>query len=82
MAPRRLILVLAAGAGLAGCYTEHTENAARAMPFPQAQPAALLGYVKPNPDYPSIGGDILKGTSPEEQAQTRAAADRSLQNGH
>lgn len=82
MARCRLILVLAAGACLAGCYTEHTINAAGHMPIPLAQPAALQSYVTPNPDYPSVGGDVLKGTSPEEQAAARAAADRSLQNGH
>ncbi len=82
MAPRRLIVLLAAGAALTGCYTEHTENAAKAMAQPQAQPAALAGYVTPNPDYPSIGGDVLRGASPQEQAQARAAADKSLQNGH
>ena len=82
MARCRLLLVLATGACLAGCYTEHTENAAGRMPIPQAQPAALQSYVAPNADYPSVGGDVLKGASPDEQAAARAAADRSLQNGH
>ncbi len=82
MSLRRLILVLAGGALLTGCYTERTENAAGIMPIPQAQPAALASYVKANPDYPTIGGDILKGTSPQEQAAVRAAADAALHNGH
>ena len=31
-------------------------------------------FAEPNADYPSTGGDILKGASPAEQARARAAA--------
>ncbi|MHB8529446.1 MAG: hypothetical protein ACYC8V_08040 [Caulobacteraceae bacterium] len=72
------ILLLAVSWGLAGCYSTHTENAALQMPLPHAQAPELLAYVAPDPDYPSIGGDILKGASPLEQAQARAAADRTV----
>ena len=64
---------------LAGCVTRtHVENAALTMPWPKPPAAALLAYAPPNDDYPSIGGDILKGASPAEQAAARAAATRPL----
>ncbi|MDQ2860647.1 MAG: hypothetical protein M3T55_07975 [Pseudomonadota bacterium] len=64
---------------LAGCVTRtHVENAALTMPWPKPPSAELLAYAPPNEDYPSIGGDILKGASPAEQAAARAAATRPL----
>jgi hypothetical protein len=69
--------ILAAGtaailaAGLSGCVGYHQESAALRMVRPQADPE-LAAYAPPNPDYPSVGGDILKGTSPTEAAAYQA----------
>ena len=52
--------------GLGGCVAYHQENAALRMPRPQAEPRELTSYAAANDDYPSVGGDILKGTSPIE----------------
>ena len=64
-------LVLAALAltlGLGGCVATHEENAALRMPRPVAESATLLAYAPNNIEYPSVGGDILKGTAPNEGA--------------
>jgi hypothetical protein len=59
---------------LCACIT-HTrqENAALPQPWPQAPPN-LSAYGPPAPDYPSVGGDILQGSSPADLAAARAAA--------
>ena len=67
----------ALAAVLCGCVTRtHMENAALTMPWPKPPGAALLAYTPPNPDYPTVGGDILKGASPADQAAAREAAAR------
>ncbi len=76
---RRYALAAAAALALAlaasGCVTRtQVESAALAMPWPRP-PAEILGaYAAPSPDYPTVGGDILKGASPADQAKARAAA--------
>ncbi|MEP6968339.1 MAG: hypothetical protein ABI906_09690 [Pseudomonadota bacterium] len=71
----KMLALGALAAALAGCVTRtHQENAALVMPWPHAPQAALLAFAEPNADYPSTGGDILKGASPAEQARARAAA--------
>ncbi len=63
---RSVTIVLAlACAGLGGCVATHTENAALRMPRPSAAPEGLAAYASANPQYPSVGGDILKGTAPQ-----------------
>jgi len=56
----------------------HTQNAALRMPRPDDGARDLAAFAPPDPDYPSVGGDILKGTSPSAtaayQATTGAAA--------
>lgn len=76
----RLIGVFAALAlVLGGCVTGiHREAAAGRMPRPTAPAADLLAYAAPSPDFPSIGGDILRGASPEALAAARAAATKPL----
>ena len=75
MARWRILALGAVAAALAGCVTRtHQENAALTMPWPKAPQPELLAYGRNNPDYPSVGGDILKGTSPADQAAARAAA--------
>ena len=60
---------------LGGCVGHiHTENAALTMPWPAAPAAALTAHAAPNPDYPTVGGDILKGTAPADLEAARAAA--------
>jgi hypothetical protein len=65
-------------AGLAllasGCATRaYHENAALRAMRPQAPAPALSAYVAPRNDFPTIGGDILKGTSPADLEAARLA---------
>jgi hypothetical protein len=53
---------------LAACASYHQEVAALRMPRPAAEPAELAAYAQPNPAYPSVGGNILKGTAPTAAA--------------
>ena len=63
---------------LCACISHTTqENAALPQPWPQPPPN-LTAYGPPAPDYPSVGGDILKGSSPSDLAKARAAAFRPL----
>ena len=50
--------------GLGGCVGYHQEVAALRMPRPIGEARALADYAAADPAYPSVGGDILKGTSP------------------
>jgi len=54
--------------GLGGCVGYHQEVAALRMPRPTGVPAALSAYAAADPAYPTVGGDILKGTSPRSEA--------------
>lgn len=58
--------ILAAGmaiaAGLGGCTHYHQEVAALRMARPAVEPAQLAAYARGEFNYPSVGGDILKGT--------------------
>ena len=59
---------------LCACISHtHQESAALPQPWPQPPPN-LAAYGPPAPDYPSIGGDILKGSTPADLAAARAAA--------
>jgi hypothetical protein len=49
---------------LGGCVGYHQEVAALRMPRPAAEPPELAAYAPPNADYPTVGGNILKGTAP------------------
>ena len=61
---------------LGGCVAYHQEVAVLRMPRPAAEPPELAAYARPNPDYPTVGGDILRGTAP-----TAAAAYDATSNG-
>ena len=63
-----LILAALAPLALGGCVATHQESAALRMPRPVAESASLLAYAPNNIEYPSVGGDILKGTAPNEGA--------------
>lgn len=56
-----LLGVLGSAAALGGCVMAyHQENAGLRMVRPAAQTPALADYTRPNSDYPTVGGDILK----------------------
>jgi len=75
MAWRTVFGVAAVSVLVAGCLAgPRRENAALRMRSPGGPPPRLLIYATPDRDYPSTGGDILKGASPGEQAAERAAA--------
>jgi hypothetical protein len=58
-----------------GCATrDFHENAALRAARPPPPPAEMSAYVAPRDDYPTVGGDILRGTSPADLAAARAAA--------
>jgi hypothetical protein len=75
MKATRVLMALLAALALAGCVA-HTrpENAALRMPWPPESPPALLAYAPRDQDFPSVGGDILKGASPADLEAARAAA--------
>jgi hypothetical protein len=76
MARWTLVSAAAVAMGLSGCVTVHHENAALRMPRPNSTSPELLAYAPPNAEYPSVGGDILKGASPaEHEAQAPAPGD-------
>jgi hypothetical protein len=71
--------ILAAGVafaalGLGGCAHYHQEVAALRMARPAAEPAELSAYARGDPNYPSVGGDILKGTGPTAAAAYEATS--------
>ncbi len=90
MRPRDLVWLWMLPPALAGCVTHtYSESAARRMSWPTAsapdgggadavptssaiRPSAMIGA------YPSVGGDILEGTSPAELAAARAAVSEAL----
>jgi hypothetical protein len=54
--------------GLGGCVSYHQEVAALRMPRPTGEAPALAAYATADRQYPSVGGDILRGTSPRSAA--------------
>jgi len=60
---------------LGGCVAYHQEVAALRMPRPTAEPPELAAYARPNPDYPTVGGNILKGTAPTAAAAYDATSE-------
>ena len=73
---KSVLTVLFGAMALAGCVgPTRWENAAVRVPWPQESPPALTAYAPRDADYPSVGGDILKGASPTDLEAARAAAD-------
>ncbi len=71
--------ILAAGAAFAalnlgGCAHYHQEVAALRMARPAAEPAELTAYAGGDANYPSVGGDILKGAAPRAAAAYEATS--------
>jgi hypothetical protein len=54
--------------GLGGCAGYHQEVAALRMARPTGEARSLAAYAASDRAYPSVGGDILKGTSPRSEA--------------
>jgi hypothetical protein len=67
----------ALAASLGACIS-HTRPENAALPAPWPKPPDLAAYSPPAPDYPSVGGDILEGSSPADLAAARAAAIKPL----
>jgi hypothetical protein len=59
---------------LGGCVHYHQEVAALRMPRPDAAPAALAAYANGVANYPTVGGDILKGAAPRAAAAYEATS--------
>jgi len=61
----------------AGCVTRtHEETAARRSTWPADKVGAQAAAADAN--WPSVKGDILRGTSPEELAKARATVSQPL----
>jgi hypothetical protein len=54
-----------AALGLGGCASYHQEVPALRMARPSGDSPELAAFARSDPDFPSVGGDILKGTSPQ-----------------
>jgi hypothetical protein len=63
-----------AALNLGGCTHYHQEVAALRMARPAAEPVALAAYARGDPNYPSVGGDILKGAAPRSAAAYEATS--------
>jgi hypothetical protein len=62
---RTMVLILAGASSLGACVMPyHEETAALRMARPAAQARSLAEQTAPNPDYPTVGGDILKDQDP------------------
>jgi len=74
---RRLVTLFAAAMSLSGCVAGVRQVASPPRAAQANPPAAsLTAYATPDAVYPTIGGNVLAGTSPEVQAAARAAAIR------
>jgi hypothetical protein len=71
MKPVRIIAILAAAGSLGACVTPHQEDAKLRMPWPAASEQGLVAYAQPNDRYPTVGGDILRGTAPQVLTDSR-----------
>jgi hypothetical protein len=79
MRTRELAAVAVVGLAAAGCVAPtHEENAALRSTWPVDKTGALAAAGRTDADWPSVKGDILKGTSPEELAKARASVSQPL----
>jgi hypothetical protein len=72
---RRLLmaLVVFATLNLGGCIHYHQEVAALRMARPLPDPE-LSAYARPDANYPTVGGDVLKGATPRAAAAYEATS--------
>ncbi|HZZ36108.1 MAG TPA: hypothetical protein VFE03_10310 [Caulobacteraceae bacterium] len=61
----RILAAAALAAPLCACISPHQEDAKLRMPWPAGSEPGLIAYAEPKADYPTVGGDILKGTAPQ-----------------
>jgi hypothetical protein len=66
--------VVFAALNLGGCTHYHQEVAALRMARPAAEPAELSAHARGDPNYPSVGGDILAGAAPRAAAAYEATS--------
>jgi hypothetical protein len=79
MRTREFAAVAFVALAAAGCVARtHQENAARRSTWPADKAGALASVSRPDVDWPSVNGDILRGTSPEELAKARATVSQPL----
>jgi hypothetical protein len=79
MRTRELAAVALLALAAVGCVTRtHEENAAWRSTWPADRAVALAAAGRPATNWPSVNGDILRGTSPEELARARAAMSQPL----
>ena len=79
MRTRELAAVAVVALAAAGCVTRtHEENAARRSAWPPDKAGPLAAAGRTDTDWPSVKGDILRGTSPEELAKARATVSQPL----
>jgi hypothetical protein len=63
----------------AGCVTRtHEESAARRSTWPSDGFTAQAAAIRSDADWPTVHGDILKGTSPDDLAKLRASVSQPL----
>ena len=79
MRTRELAAVAVVALVAAGCVTRtHEENQARRSTWPADKPGPLAVTGRTDAAWPSVAGDILRGTSPEELAKARATVSQPL----
>jgi hypothetical protein len=79
MRPWKRVVLATCLLALGGCVAHSfQENAALRAAWPQPPVADITAYAAPHADYPTVGGDILKGTSPADLAAAREAAVKPL----
>jgi hypothetical protein len=66
--------VIFAALNLGGCTHYRQEVAALRMVRPGPEPAELAAYAPGEANYPSVGGDILKGAAPRAAAAYEATS--------
>jgi hypothetical protein len=69
---KRILALIVLPLGLGACASYHQEVAALRMVRPAPEPAALAAFAAPGKAYPSVGGNILAGTSPASGAAYQA----------
>jgi hypothetical protein len=67
-------MVIFAALNLGGCTHYHQEVAALRMPRPAVESPDLAAFARGNPNYPSVGGDILRGAAPRAAAAYEATS--------
>jgi len=79
MRTREFAAVALVALAAVGCVTRtHEENAARRSTWPTDKVGSLAAAGRTDADWPSVKGDILRGTSPEELAKARASVSQPL----